>query len=251
MIRRRPSSRLSDTVAVELEKRILEGSLKPGDRLSSERDLAVEMGVSRPSLREAIQKLVSKGLLTTKHGGGTDVTDRLNSHFTDPWQEMLNDHPPLQSDLFEFRQMLESQAANLAAERATDVDLEHLAAVYAALDGVFVRHDLAASIDADAAFHQSIAEAAHNILIGHLSASLMKVIRGHIARNIEHMHACKQHWEHLRLQHRAIWEGIREKKPEVAARAASNHIKFVRKSMAEQVQEEERRNSALRRIGEK
>jgi GntR family transcriptional repressor for pyruvate dehydrogenase complex len=56
----RPTTiRLSDTVAGELEKRILEGSLKPGDRLPAERNLALDLGVSRPSLREAIQKLVS------------------------------------------------------------------------------------------------------------------------------------------------------------------------------------------------
>ncbi|MEY4736936.1 MAG: hypothetical protein RL302_1255, partial [Pseudomonadota bacterium] len=59
-----PASRLADTVASELEARILDGSLKPGDLLPSERELAVELGVSRPPIREAIQKLASKGLLT-------------------------------------------------------------------------------------------------------------------------------------------------------------------------------------------
>ncbi|MDE1929688.1 MAG: GntR family transcriptional regulator, partial [Burkholderiales bacterium] len=63
-------ARLADIVAGDLETRILEGSLKPGDRLPAERALAAELGVSRPSLREAIQKLVSKGLLVTRHGGG-------------------------------------------------------------------------------------------------------------------------------------------------------------------------------------
>ena len=82
----RPTTiRLADTVAAELEKRILEGSLKPGDRLPAERALALDMNVSRPSLREAIQKLVAKGLLSTRHGGGTWVTDRLEAHFVDPW----------------------------------------------------------------------------------------------------------------------------------------------------------------------
>src|SRR5664279_2747973 len=129
----RPVIRLADTVAGELEKRILEGSLKPGDLLPSERDLATELGVSRPSLREAIQKLVSKGLLTTRHGFGTRVTDQLEAHFVDPWQAMLKGHPMLHRDLLEFRQMLEGQAAYLAAERALDVDIQRLDAVYACL----------------------------------------------------------------------------------------------------------------------
>jgi GntR family transcriptional repressor for pyruvate dehydrogenase complex len=78
-------TRMSDTVAAELEKRILEGSLKVGDRLPSERDFAVELGVSRPTLREAIQKLTSKGLIASRHGGGTYVTNRLEAQFVDPW----------------------------------------------------------------------------------------------------------------------------------------------------------------------
>src|SRR5512135_112555 len=95
---RRAATRLADVVAGDLEARILEGSLKPGDQLPSERRLAVELGVSRPSLREAIQKLVSKGLLSTRHGGGTMVTDRMQAAFADPWQEMLHGHPALQAD---------------------------------------------------------------------------------------------------------------------------------------------------------
>ena len=86
-LRRQSVSRISDAVAIELERRILEGSLKPGARLTPERDLCVELGVSRPSLREAIQKLVSKGMLVTRHGGGTYVTDRLDAPFVDPWRE--------------------------------------------------------------------------------------------------------------------------------------------------------------------
>lgn len=250
MIQRRSAPRLSDTVAGEIEKRILEGSLKPGDKLPSERDLAVELGVSRPSLREAIQKLVSKGLLTTRHGGGTHVTDRLEAHFVDPWKEMLSGHPTLQSDLLEFRQMLESQAAFLAADRATDADIERLDAAFAALDAAYVSDDMAITIDTDVAFHQTIAEAAHNVLIGHLAASLMRVIHGHVSRNLEHLRARPQRWDQLRSQHRAIWQAIREHKPEAAARAARTHIEFVRKSMVDNEQEEARRHSALRRLGE-
>jgi GntR family transcriptional repressor for pyruvate dehydrogenase complex len=250
MITGRTLTRLADTVASELEKRILEGSLKAGDRLPSERDLAVELGVSRPSLREAIQKLASKGLLTTRHGGGTHVTDRLEAHFVDPWKEMLSGHPRLQADLLEFRQMLESQAAHLAADRATNADIERLDAMYAMLEAAYTSDDMQACIDTDVAFHQAIAEAAHNVLIGHLTASLMKVIHGHVSRNLEHLHARPQRWDQLQSQHRAIWQAIREHKPDMAARAARSHIEFVRKSIDDTAQEEERQHSALRRLGE-
>nr|WP_275983302.1 FCD domain-containing protein [Propionivibrio soli] len=243
-------ARISDTVAAELEKRILEGSLKPGKRLPSERDLAAELGVSRPSVRAAIQQLAARGFLVTRHGEGTFVTDRLQAHFADPWQEMLQGQPLLQRDLLEFRQMLEGQAAALAADRATDADLERLDAAYQAMEAAYAGKDMVACIDTDVAFHQVIAEAAHNVLIGHLSASLMRVIHGHISHNLEHLQARPQRWGQLQDQHRAIWQAIHDRDPEAAGRSARSHIGFVRESMAETAQEEERRNAARRRLGE-
>lgn len=242
--------RLADAVASALEKRILEGSLKPGDRLPSERTLALDLGVSRPSLREAMQKLVSKGLLTTRHGGGTYVTDRLDAHFVDPWMDMLKGNPLLHRDLLEFRQMLESQAASLAADRATDIDISRIDAAYAALEDSFAGDDLASCIDADVAFHQAIAEASHNVLIGHLTASLLRVIHGHVSTNLAHLHARPQRWGQLRAQHSAIWQAIREHKPQEAALAASGHIEFVRQGIEDNARDAARRSSALRRQGE-
>jgi GntR family transcriptional repressor for pyruvate dehydrogenase complex len=242
-----PATRLADTVASDLEMRILEGSLKPGDRLPSERALAIELGVSRPSLREAIQKLVLKGLLVTRHGGGTHVTDRLEAHFADPWQEMLNGHPLLHRDLLEFRQMLESQAATLAAQRATDVDISLLGAAYSRLEVVYASADLSACIDADVAFHQAVAEASHNVLIGHLTSSLMRVIHGHVSSNLAHLQTRPPHWQLLQSQHFAIWEAIRLRQPQQAGQAASAHIEFVSQSIEDNAMTSQRRSSALRR----
>jgi GntR family transcriptional repressor for pyruvate dehydrogenase complex len=247
---RPPVARLADAVASALENRILEGSLKPGDRLPSERELAVELGVSRPSLREAIQKLAAKGLLTTRHGGGTVVTDRLEAHFAEPWQQMLEGHPMLQRDLLEFRQMLESQAAALAAERATDVDLANLDAAHATLEAQYEADRLQACIDADVSFHQAVAEASHNVMIGQLTASLMRVIHGHVSRNLVHLHERPQRWAELRAQHREIWLAIRERRCDDAAAAARGHIEFVRQSMDDNALAQVRRGAALRRQGE-
>ena len=69
----------------QLETLLLEGSFRPGDRLPPERQLAEQLGVSRPSLREAIQKLAARGLVMSRQGGGTFVTERLDAVFTEPW----------------------------------------------------------------------------------------------------------------------------------------------------------------------
>lgn len=242
--------RIADAIARDLESRILEGSLRPGDRLPPERDLAAQLGVSRPPLREAIQKLVSKGLVVTRHGVGTIVTDRLEATFVDSWQEMLKAHPGLQSDMLEFRHILEGHAAFLAAERATDADIERLDTLFEALESTYESDDLKTNIDHDVAFHQAIAETTHNAMIGHLTASLLRVIHGHVSGNLVHLHARPQQWKKVRDQHRAIWESIRAHDAEAASRAARTHIEFVRTSMVESAKAEGRRNSALRRLGE-
>lgn len=240
--------RLSDTIAHELERRILDGALKPGDRLQPERDLAAELGVSRPSLREAIQKLVSKGLLQSRQGGGTYVTDRLDAGFIDPWQDMLRQHPNIQGDLLEFRGMLECEAASLAACRATDADLQRIGDAFALVEALFARGTspevLEQQVKADLAFHQAIAEAAHNVMFGHLTASLFRVINDHIDRNLRHLRRSEEDWRELRDQHRAIWEGVRARDPAQAAAAVRRHIDFVKASMVARARYEERETRA-------
>jgi GntR family transcriptional repressor for pyruvate dehydrogenase complex len=242
-------ARLADIVANDLEARILEGSLKPGDVLPSERKLALELGVSRPSLREAIQKLVSKGLLSTRHGGGTSVTDRMEATFAGPWQEMLSRHPALHGDLLEFRHLLEGEAATLAALRANEADLVRIGAVMAQLEAAYRDDDLAASIEHDVAFHQAIAEASHNAMIGHVTASLMRVVYDHVATNLKHLHARPTQWQQIGAQHRAIWQAIQERDSSRASRAARHHMEYVRQTMEETAKSEVRQHTARRRLG--
>lgn len=85
--------RLSDDIVAQLEAMILEGTLKSGERLPAERVLAEQFGVSRPSLREAIQKLVAKGLLVSRQGGGNYVTESLGATFSDPLLHLLEGNP--------------------------------------------------------------------------------------------------------------------------------------------------------------
>ncbi|MBL8308708.1 MAG: GntR family transcriptional regulator [Rubrivivax sp.] len=245
------SARAADAVVRALEQRILEGSLKPGDKLPAEREFAQAFGVSRPTLRQALQTLAAKGLLDTRHGGGTFVTDRLLAPFVDPWQQMLAGNPLLHRDLLEFRQMLERQAAALAADRATDADLAALDQAYAELDHAYQHDDLDACIAADVAFHQAVAEASHNAMVAHLTASLMRLIHDHVTTNLAYLHARPQRWALLRAQHQAIWESVRERRPERAAEAAAGHIEFVRLSMDDNAMAEERRQAALRRWSER
>lgn len=240
--------RISDAVAASLEKRILEGSLKPGDRLPPERELATELGVSRPSLREAIQKLASKGMVQSRQGGGTYVTNRLASTFFDPWQEMLGAHPTLREDMLEFRRMLEGQAAEWAAERATEADLTRLTQAFAAMNAAFDGDDSELRSATDIAFHQAIGEATHNALIGHLSSALLRLMQDNIRLNLGELKSIPAAISLLKNQHAAIHAAIVEHKPAAARAAAETHIDFVRESLAQSLRSAARRETAERRL---
>jgi len=242
--------RISDAIAATLERRILEGSLKPGDRLPPERELAVDLGVSRPSLREAIQKLASKGMVTSRQGGGTYVTDALESSFSDPWQDMMGKHPNLREDMLEFRRMLEGQAAEWAAERATDADLQRLEQSFNALMAAFESDDAQKRSDADIAFHQAIGDAAHNVLIGHLSGALLGLMHDNIRLNLGELKTIPSATSLLAGQHAAIFAAIRERKPAEARAAAETHIDFVGETLAQTLRSVARRESAARRLNQ-
>ena len=115
-------AKLSDQIVQQLEHMLLEGSFAPGQKLPTERELAAQFDVSRPSLREALQKLEAKGLVSRKQGGGTFVCDNLVGGLTDPLFELIGRHPESQFDLLEFRHALEGICAYYAALRGTKND---------------------------------------------------------------------------------------------------------------------------------
>lgn len=241
--------RLADAIVRQLEEMILEGSLKPGNRLPPERQLAEQLGVSRPSLREAIQRLTARGMLTSRQGGGTYVTAQLETAFSDPWQQLMLQHPGLQEDVLEFRRVLEGSAASYAARRATEADLTRLSQLMAELETAYEGGDLATQSRADVAFHQGVAEASHNVLFTHLITSLMSLLDTNVHDNIEHMFSVKPVSRELMAQHRAIWQAIEARDADAARKAAEAHIDFVEETLTEFKQLAERQDRALRRLG--
>ncbi len=223
--------RIPDAIAHQLEARILDGTLQPGERLPAERELALEFGVSRPSLREAIKQLVSRELLISRHGGGTYVTDRLATSFSDPWQPLLAQHPSLHEDVLEFRFLLESSAAELAAQRATDGDLHRLALAYARLDLAYAGSNRSEQVAADVGFHLTIAETSHNVLYAHLAGSVMRLLHEHVRRTLKEIVVSPQTGRQLMAQHQAIVQAIRGRQPEAARLAAQEHIAYVRRRL--------------------
>lgn len=225
------AQRLSDTVARQLEQRILEGALKAGDRLPAEREFALEFGVSRPCLREAILKLASKGLLYSRQGGGTYVADQLNDALADPWAEMLQSHPALNEDLLEFRAVLESQSAEWASKRATPADLLRLDTCLKSATVAVATLNPEAVTQADQEFHQALAEAAHNAFAAHMMSVLQGLLQKDILFNLGELISVPVASRMLVEQWTAIVDAVRQQNPSAARQAAATHARFFRETL--------------------
>jgi len=115
--------RVSDEIVKQVKSLISEGKLKPGDKLSPERELIKEFGVSRPSLREALNSLVAMGFLELK-GKRTYVKSVASESMQDPLSLLIKTDTQKIFDLIEVRKALEAWGAFLAAQRATEEDIE-------------------------------------------------------------------------------------------------------------------------------
>jgi GntR family transcriptional repressor for pyruvate dehydrogenase complex len=245
--------RLSDDIVMQLEAMILEGSLKAGERLPAERMLAERFGVSRPSLREAIQKLVARGLLVSRQGGGNYVAAELGSTFSDPLLQLLESNPGAQRDLLEFRHTLEGSCAYYAALRATAPDHQRLREAYEALQACYAEDSQASRAEegaADARFHLAIAEASHNAVLLHTIHGLFDLLRHNVVTNIGGLYLQRSETrERLREQHHALYQAIIEGRAEEARRFSQLHIDYVQAVLVEGGAEAERMARAQRRQG--
>ena len=216
----------------ELEARLLDGTWRPGVRLPAERVLAEQLDVARGTVREAIQRLTARGLLASRRGSGVFVTDRLQTGFVSPWRQLIADHPEIRGDMLEFRRILESATVELAARRADRADLRQLAAIIKRLESAHRQSDRAAEAKADADFHEAIAEASHNTMFRHLHSGVIRMVREHIALNIDQMRTDSAAVAAALLQqHLAIYDAIGRRDAEAAAAEMRGHLDFVNKRL--------------------
>jgi len=214
-------ARISDSIVSQIEEMILDGALKPGDQLPPERELAQQLEVSRPSLREALVILEAKGLVHARRGGGTFVSDALAHSFTDPLVHLLQRRPDTAFDVLELRLALE-----------------------ASYDG-----DRADNVNADVEFHMAVADASHNVALVHVMRGLFNVVHATITENLARIYAEAGGKDVLRAQHTALFEAVMAGDPEAAREAAHTHLGFVVATLREGVRETAREKRFRRRLG--
>lgn len=213
--------RLSDLIAEQITWKIKEGSLKPGDRLPTEHELARQLGVGRTSVREGLQKLRTLGVVDVRKGLGAYVaTGREDDHPLTQFVRWASTHMTALEELAEARMALEALAAALAAVRATDDEVAAIAAHHQAHADAAERDDTAALIHADEAFHEAIMAAGRN----HFVRRMYGLLIGQLAEFRHRTLALP--WAPARSVegHAAIAEAIRRGDPAAARAAMTDHL---------------------------
>ncbi|MBS7703935.1 FCD domain-containing protein [Chelatococcus asaccharovorans] len=239
--------RLADAVAQHIELLILEGALRPGERLIGERELAEKLEVSRPSLREALAQLEKRGLLVTSRAG-TFVADFL-APITGPFVALLGASDRMTDDYFEYREAVEARAARLAARRATEHDKKALAASLEEMRKAHGLDDPTAEAASDVAFHRTIYEAAHNLVILHVMRAFSELSQRDIFYSRRQLYDRPGVRARLLAEHEAIARAILDGDGEGAEAAAVAHLSATVETLALIRAEAQRAGVALRRLG--
>ncbi len=240
--------KVSSEVARQIEELILEGSLRPGDRLPGERDLATTMEVSRPTIREAIAELTRRGLLKARHGGGTFVDDIMGSMFSKPMIDLFSRHARATHDFLEYRGEMEAIAARWAATRATETDREILTRIITEMEHAARADDqeLEAKLDVD--LHMAIAEASHNLMLIQTLRSVFSMLAEGVFYNRELAAKYGARGMDLFEKHKGIYDAVMSGDPERAAREARGHMVYMEGVMREAELAEKHEKEARRRL---
>ena len=216
--------RISDQVFDQLRELIFRGELKPGQQLMPERELAEVLGVSRTSIRDAINKLVVIGLVEQKQGQGTFVRST-ESDDKNPVAVAVETQNASIMDLLEVRMGLECNAAAMAARKATDKDIRFLRKSIDEMKEEVSSGRLGTS--ADVSFHMAISYATKNPLQVYLMKNFFDFLFVGIKENLSHLYKEPKNIEEILRQHNAIFEAIRNHDAESAYLLMRKHIIFV------------------------
>jgi len=212
------------------------GTLRPGDRLPAERDLALQIGVSRPTVRAGLRALAAMGVVQSRHGSGTYIPDGPPTLGSEPLRFLAALHGFTREEMYEARRILEVGAAGLAAERATAEQLatlaEEIASLFATMDQPqrFLVHDIS--------FHRTVAAASGNPIV----ASLVEMVSAlyYERRRQTAEQASPQDHRDAAEMHRRIYQAIRARDAEAARQLMNTHL-----VQASQYQSKERKEQAL------
>lgn len=239
--------RLSDEVADRVRALIDEKNLEAGMKLPAERQLAMQLGVSRNSLREALAKLVSEGVLLSRRGGGTFIRWRHDTwseqNIVQPLKTLMADDPDYSFDILEARYAIEASTAWHAAMRATPGEKEKIQLCFEAT----LSEDPDLASQADVRFHLAIAEASHNIVLLQTMRGFFDVLQSSVKHSRQRMYLVPPVFSQLTEQHQAVIDAIFAGDADGARKAMMAHLSFVHTTM-KRFDEDQARHARITRL---
>ncbi len=240
--------KLSDVIEKELEKLILKGTFSPGQQLPPERELAKQFDVSRPSIREAIQRLEARRLLRRRHGGGTFVSESLWQGFSDPLLDLLSVHPESQWDLLESRHALEGISAYFAALRGTEEDYARIRHCQERVQKATEEKNVAQEATAVMKSLITITDASHNVVLLHIVRSLAPLLEQNILQNLKLLSRRSDVAEKISKHRADMVDAIVSGQPEKARQLSHSHLAYIEETLLDINREESGRKRSLRRV---
>ncbi len=240
---------VAEVVCERIERLIVDGVLKSGQALPSERRLTEKLGVSRSALREGLNVLRGRGIIVTQQGRGSFVA-ALGAHSeASPLQYLFASQPRTLYDLLEVRALLEGESARLAALRGTQADFvlieQRYRALVAAHDQVLTPAEHARL---DHAFHLAVCEASHNPVLVQTLRSLTDLLLDSVFASVNNLYHREPQKRQIDKQHVRLYQTVIGRQPEAARRAAVAHIESVSRNLRDIEDEEQRLVRATLRL---
>ncbi len=212
--------KVSDEIVDQIRNLISQGKLKPGDRLLPERELIREFDVSRPSLREALNSLITMGFLEIK-GKRTYIKSVASESMQNPLSLLIKADTQKIFDLIEVRKAIEAWGAFLAAQRATEEDIKQLANIIEEMRKSYEEGRSWEKQDAD--FHLGLAQATHNTIQTHIMSTIYDLLRESMAKVFKDRAKVKKLLDH----HQRIFNAIKNHAPDKAREKTLEHLSYV------------------------
>jgi len=231
MLKRLQHKRLSDEIADQFIELIKNGTLKPGDALPPEREMAGSLGVSAPPLREGLKILETLGFVDIQPRSKIVVKSVAASALHDPIAKTIEGDLGMVIQLLEVRKILESWAVAKASQMATDSDIASLERACQEMEADFENNRL--GVNADASFHLGIFHAAQNTILSHIGFTLFDLLWRSQKLIRETMFMEEENKRRLLQQHSQILEAIKGRDPQKARDAVVAHLDFAEKKIVE------------------
>jgi GntR family transcriptional repressor for pyruvate dehydrogenase complex len=213
------SRRLYQQIADQIRELIDRGGFEAGTRLPPERDLAQQLGVSRPSLREALIALDVEGRVEVRSGSGAFVS----AAQPDPAPRRTASMGESPSQLMEARSVIEGEVVVLACARSTEAQLARLRKVLKGMQAEIERRR--SSVDLDREFHLTLAEMAGNAVLTRLVGALFDERHSPISAKISSRFESARTWKAALKEHEAILKALEARDPIAAQAAMRAHLK--------------------------